>query len=98
MAGVASSRIVASSRRPVTEPAKASAVNSNKSHALETKGGGKPGKSRPSDVKKNTIPEVKSKENDTGKGKVANKTGVKPPVPKVSSLCPFCHVYFNRIT
>ncbi|CAG9538219.1 unnamed protein product [Cercopithifilaria johnstoni] len=84
LAGVAPSRLLANAKKPVTEPTKASAVSSNKSHAPETKGS-KPGKSKPSDAKKNTTFEVKSKENDMGKTKASDKVGIKTPIAKVKT-------------
>lgn len=84
MAGAAS-RVAAGAKRPVTEPMKTSAVGNNKSHASETKIGGKLGKPRPNEAKKNATLEVKPKESEVGKTKPNDKAGV-TPVAKVSSL------------
>ncbi|VDM93722.1 unnamed protein product, partial [Onchocerca ochengi] len=82
LAGAAQSRITANAKRPITESTKASAISSNKSHTPETKLGSKSGKSRPSDAKKNATLEIKPKENEIGKTKLADKTGVKTAVAK----------------
>ncbi|KAL3997584.1 hypothetical protein ACH3XW_11500 [Acanthocheilonema viteae] len=85
LAGATSPRVVANAKRPVTELTKASAIGNGKSHTPENKVGGKPGKSRLNDAKKNTTLEVKPKENDTGKTKVADKAGNKTPLAKVKA-------------
>ncbi|CAG9533542.1 unnamed protein product, partial [Cercopithifilaria johnstoni] len=48
--------------------------------------GSKPGKSKPSDAKKNTTFEVKSKENDMGKTKASDKVGIKTPQPSTDTI------------
>uniref|UniRef100_A0A0R3RGI2 Microtubule-associated protein futsch n=1 Tax=Elaeophora elaphi TaxID=1147741 RepID=A0A0R3RGI2_9BILA len=82
LAGVAPPRAVGSAKRPVTEPAKASATSSYKSHTPEAKVGSKSVKSRLSDVKKNTTLEVKPKGNNIAKTKAADKAGIKAPLGK----------------
>uniref|UniRef100_A0AAF5Q1U8 Microtubule-associated protein futsch n=1 Tax=Wuchereria bancrofti TaxID=6293 RepID=A0AAF5Q1U8_WUCBA len=85
LAAGAPSRPVAGAKRPIMESAKTSAVGNNKSHTPETKTAAKPGKSRPNDAKKNATLEVKPKEKEIGKRKLADKVGIKTSLSKVKA-------------